>query len=179
MRVGLRVEENTYGKISGFLRRVVKRAEENKDAIAQELAEFVIDTAKDTLEENENVISGTLIASLGYDKVDEGVYEVYADAPYAKFIEYGRGDRGDSDTPFPPQENINPFAIQRWVSIKFGLDYDSEYTRSLTFRIINVLKTEGQYSYPFLRPSVRLAKTYLREYFGKRGLKLFDEGVEL
>lgn len=122
--------------------------------------------------------SGELLASTEYDSEDHGdniLFVVTAggpNAPYAKVVEFGSGDRTEVpwvqsekvgeptfypvDFPFdaPDIQNISGFAfyIEEWMKEK-GMVPDYDTYRASALAIAKTIDDRGTYAHPFMRPA--------------------------
>ncbi len=136
-------------KLKDLIFRKVKKIDVDK--LADEVSEHLINEMVKNLRREDSIVTYTLVESIIKRRVDEGRYVVEVEAPYAPVVEHGRGARGDGVIP-DPQQNVNPFAIEDWVRMKFG--YSGKFAKDVAFKIVSVLETEGHYPHPFFEPAV-------------------------
>ena len=142
-------------KLKDLVFKYIKRVD--VDRLSDRVADYIVKSMVSNLLNNGNVVTFSLIDSIVKERVDEGKRVIKVEAPYAPIVEHGRGSRGDKTFP-EPQENVNPYAIEEWVKMKFG--YTGDKAKRVAFAIVEVLENEGHYSYPFFEPAVIKAKSW-------------------
>jgi len=144
--------------------RIKNNLEDEVDDGIREQSEVTARQAKKNVVEGNQVWTTNLYRSIGVERSatsDGFAYEVVADVPYAAMVEYGTGQRGDSDAPLKfqfdsPDENDfgDVFGnIFEWVKTKpafFG-PRTADVAAKITWTIIE----EGTYAHPFFRPAYR------------------------
>jgi len=159
----LKVTINDYKYNDNLFMRVIKNILFKKikridtDKLADEVSNYMIEEMIRNLRKEGSIVTYTLAESIEKEKVDEGKYIIRVNAPYAPIVEHGRGARGDGIIP-EPQQNINPYAIEEWVRMKFG--YTGKRAKDVTFAIINALRTKGHFSHPFFEPAIYNTKLW-------------------
>ncbi len=88
----IRLEAKGFKANRELMDDIKNHNDENITKSLNELAEKIIDEAKSNLQNNTNIDSGTLLASIKIlDETPGKSITVGTDEPYAGFIEYGRG----------------------------------------------------------------------------------------
>ena len=99
--------------------------------ILHETAELIIQEAKSNLQNNTNIDSGTLLASISVIEEGDNYISVGSMEPYAGFIEYGRG----------PVRPLDPDGWLHWIDKDTGKDVFAKFAKA----------TEPS---PFMEPAV-------------------------
>ena len=99
--------------------------------LLHETAETIISEAKSNLQNNTNINSGTLLASIGILEEGDNSITVGSNEPYAGFIEYGRG----------PVKPLDPDGWLHWIDKDSGKDVFAKFAKA----------TEPN---PFMEPAV-------------------------
>jgi hypothetical protein len=162
------------------LRRKVSQMErnlgDNVESAVRDQATSVAADAQRNVATHNTVWSGDLYNSIG---VTRGVYRgngtryvIEADEPYAAFIEYGTGMRGDSSAPpkfqfDSPNDSDYGFVfanIWSWVQSKpvfFG-----PRTPNTAAQITETIIEQGTFAHPFMRPAWFTGKPMLVQRAG-------------
>ena len=159
MKVTVEGYQYTNNKFTRFMKRLIfeKIKKIDIDAVANEVSDFLVSEMVSNLEREGSVVTRTLMDSIVRRKVDDGKVVVSVEAPYASIVEHGRGIRGDRTFP-NPQTNVNPYAIEEWVRMKFG--YTGRKATEVTFAIVRVLETEGHLQHAFVQPAIYKTKLW-------------------
>ena len=99
--------------------------------LLHETAETIIAEAKSNLQNNTNINSGTLLASISILEEGDNSITVGSNEPYAGFIEYGRG----------PVKPLDPDGWLYWIDKDTGKDVFAKFAKA----------TEPN---PFMEPAV-------------------------
>lgn len=99
--------------------------------LLHETAETIIAEAKSNLQNNTNIDSGTLLASIGILEEGDNSITVGSNEPYAGYIEYGRG----------PVRPLDPDGWLHWIDKDTGKDVFAKFAKA----------TEPS---PFMEPAV-------------------------
>lgn len=144
------------GKVRNIRRNL---GDEVQDAV-QSGARQTAGEAKRNVAQHNTVWRGNLFRSIDTERstVPNGVrYRIVADVPYAAFVEFGTGARGDIDAPprfqfgSPPLTEDLVDEIVEWVMTKpvfFG-----PRTEAVAFAIATKISEEGTHAHPYMRPA--------------------------
>lgn len=167
------------------LRRKVQHIKRNlgdevEDAV-REGAEATAAEMQRNVASHNTVWRGNLYRSISADKRPTGRfarYSIKADVPYAAFVEFGTGARGDTKAPprfqFSAPEHTPRLTqdITEWVMTKpvfFG-----PRTEEVAWAIARRISQSGTYAHPFMRPAwFRMKPAIVRDagYAAKRVIR--------
>lgn len=129
---------------------VSEGVERGANATAQE--------ARDEVQTHNTIWRGNLLSSIYTQKtdIDDGVrHRVVANTPYAAYVEYGTGIRGDGDGVYnfnaPTFDADLKSAIILWVQTRptwFG-----ERSVTTAIKIAKTIADKGTHPHPFIRPA--------------------------
>lgn len=113
--------------------------------ILHQTAEAIIQEAKSNLQNNTNIDSGTLLASISILEEGDGSIKVGSMEPYAGYIEYGRG-------PIHPKD---PNGWLHWIDKDTGKDVFAKFAKA----------TEPS---PFMEPAVIIHTNMFPDLYRKK-----------